>query len=216
MPRPSKKFVLSSVIILLHMVGVIGTLIPATRDLILPLTPIHLILCALLVMAAHQGGTGKLLPTLLVCFAIGYGMEVFGVWTHFPFGSYTYGEVLGWKVLKVPLVIGVNWALLTYCFFHATDWLSRWPWWRVTVASLGMVTLDVLIEPVAMHLGYWQWEGGIIPLQNYLSWFLVSFALQALMLRHQQLPANPVAKILVVCQTIFFLLIIYFNSLNTF
>ncbi|MBE0653483.1 MAG: carotenoid biosynthesis protein, partial [Bacteroidales bacterium] len=30
------------------------------------------------------------------------------------------------------------------------------------------------MEPVAMHLDYWQWEGDIIPFQNYAAWFIIS------------------------------------------
>jgi putative membrane protein len=37
-----------------------------------------------------------------------------------------------------------------------------------------MTTLDFLVEPVAMKLGFWSWENDIIPLQNYAMWFLTS------------------------------------------
>ena len=37
-----------------------------------------------------------------------------------------------------------------------------------------MVLLDIMIEPVAIELDFWQWEGGNIPLQNYLMWFIVA------------------------------------------
>lgn len=29
------------------------------------------------------------------------------------FGNYKYGEILGYKVLGVPLIIGINWCILT-------------------------------------------------------------------------------------------------------
>ena len=29
------------------------------------------------------------------------------------FGNYKYGEILGYKVLGVPLIIGINWCILS-------------------------------------------------------------------------------------------------------
>jgi putative membrane protein len=31
------------------------------------------------------------------------------------------------------------------------------------------------MEPVAIYLNYWNWEGDVIPLQNYVAWFLIAF-----------------------------------------
>ena len=37
-----------------------------------------------------------------------------------------------------------------------------------------MVLLDLMIEPVAIRLDFWHWQGGAIPTQNYIMWFLVA------------------------------------------
>ena len=37
-----------------------------------------------------------------------------------------------------------------------------------------MVLLDLMIEPVAIRLDFWHWQAEVIPLQNYLMWFLVA------------------------------------------
>jgi putative membrane protein len=37
-----------------------------------------------------------------------------------------------------------------------------------------MVLLDLMIEPVAIRLDFWHWQGGSIPIQNYIMWFLVA------------------------------------------
>ena len=46
-------------------------------------------------------------------FLAGMGVEWVGVHYEFLFGSYYYGENLGWKTDGVPLLIGANWKILT-------------------------------------------------------------------------------------------------------
>ena len=38
-----------------------------------------------------------------------------------------------------------------------------------------MTAFDILMEPAAMALNYWNWENGVVPFQNYLAWFVLSF-----------------------------------------
>ena len=33
------------------------------------------------------------------------------------FGDYSYGKVLGYQVNNVPVIIGINWFLIIYCFY---------------------------------------------------------------------------------------------------
>jgi uncharacterized membrane protein len=52
------------------------------------------------------------------------------------------------------------------------------------LAGFLTVLLDVALEPMASGLArYWLWEGGIIPLQNYLSWFVFTVAVVLLLSR---------------------------------
>ena len=39
---------------------------------------------------------------------------------------------------------------------------------------------DWVMEPVAVKLGYWQWENDRIPLYNYISWIIISTILLTL------------------------------------
>jgi putative membrane protein len=36
-----------------------------------------------------------------------------------------------------------------------------------------MTFFDYLMEPAAIKLGYWVWQGSVIPFQNYLAWFVL-------------------------------------------
>ena len=39
-----------------------------------------------------------------------------------------------------------------------------------------MVLFDLLMGPAAMALGYWDWAEGIVPMQNYIMWFVLGLA----------------------------------------
>ena len=59
---------------------------------------------------------------------------------------------------------------------------------------------------VAMRLGFWNWEGGNIPLQNYIGWAILSFLifLQPFLSSFQR--RNRVAAVAFLIQALFFLL----------
>jgi len=203
MPALSKKFLPHFLIILLHIVGVAGTLLPLTSELVVALTPVNLIVSTGILLACHPGAVKSVLPPLLFCVLVGFGVEVLGVHTGFPFGRYTYGPVLGWKLLEVPLVIGVNWFLLIYAFFSIGNFFKK-PALRILFTALVMLLMDLLIEPVAIHLGYWSWTGGDIPIQNYLSWFVISLVMALVMQRYQPKLFNPVSVTLILSQILYF------------
>ena len=60
-------------------------------------------------------------------------------------------------------------ALVT--FFHELDEGSP-P--LVLLAAALATAFDFLLEPVAVRLDYWRWRDGVIPLQNYVAWFLTA------------------------------------------
>jgi len=53
-------------------------------------------------------------------------------------------------------------------------------------------------------MGLWYWDKGIIPMQNYVAWFVCSFVLIRLYLWLAKPEQNPVAASLLVIQTAFF------------
>jgi len=92
------------------------------------------------------------------------------------FGEYQYGAVLGFQVFEVPLIIGLNWFMLSYAIGAMVNRYVRIA--KPLIAAVLMVILDVIIEPVAVKLDYWSWVGDSIPLQNYLGWFVISLIIQ--------------------------------------
>jgi putative membrane protein len=107
-------------------------------------------------------------------------------------------------VAHVPLLIGLNWSMLVFAFGVPLSRM-RWPiWTKVLVGSLSMVALDLLIEPVAVHLGFWTWEGGNIPTRNYIAWGGVSAVLFSCYFLAPVSRRNPMAASVLLAQVLFF------------
>ena len=70
------------------------------------------------------------------------------------------------------------------------------------------VLFDWLIEPVAVKLGYWQWNGdGSIPLYNYICWVTISVLLLGIFHYLKFNKRNKFAINLLLIQMMFFLLL---------
>jgi uncharacterized membrane protein len=201
--QPYRTWGSIAVLVVLYAVGLVG-LQTASRDWFLAATPLTLVLSAGLLVANHRDWRPAAVAAMLACVLLGFWVEVLGQSTGWVFGEYAYGATLGTRWLGVPLVIGLNWLLLAY----ATGTLAArlpWPWWgRAAASALGMTALDVLIEPVAQRLGFWQWAGGAPPLHNSAGWLVVSFIMAAIF---QLLPfrkENPLAAGVLLLQLLFF------------
>jgi putative membrane protein len=117
---------------------------------------------------------------MLIVFAGSVFVEYLGVQTGIVFGTYSYGTTLKPTVGSVPLVIGFAWlSMLLSSMAVMERLLGRFGTvplvLKALTVSLLMVIFDYIMEPAAVELGYWSWEGGIIPVQNYLAWFIISF-----------------------------------------
>jgi uncharacterized membrane protein len=196
-------------LMILHLVGIIGTLYPPTSSMTIALTPINLLISTLLLMingSHHQ----KAWLFLILAFLIGMAVEILGIQTGFPFGAYTYGDVLGPKLLGVPYVIGFNWFMLTYATGVVSNTTSSNILIRSLMGATMMVLLDLMIEPVAITLDYWQWESVNIPISNYISWWVIAFVLHMAFQKWLRSEKNSIAIWLVISQMIYFGTIILF------
>jgi putative membrane protein len=70
-----------------------------------------------------------------------------------------------------------------------------------------MTLYDFIMEPSASWMGMWYWENGIIPIQNYVAWFISSFLMIRLFLWLSKPERNAVATSVLVIQLVFFTLI---------
>ena len=102
-------------------------------------------------------------------------IEVIGVKTGLIFGKYSYGNGLGYKLLNVPLVISINWAMLICAGIIVVSRIFANKITVLIVAALLVTLIDLVIEQVAPKLDFWQFESGLPGLHNYLGWIGVAF-----------------------------------------
>jgi putative membrane protein len=211
----------TEILIWVYGVGLAGMLLPFTRDLFIIITPLNLLFAAAFLFYGMMP-TRRVLITGLVIAVASFLIEAAGVNTGKIFGEYSYGKALGPALLKTPLIIGLNWFLLIYC----TNVISRQLWdvlpVRVTggrgaalsmtlfvilSGSLLMVIYDLLLEPAAMRLDMWSWQGGRVPVRNYVAWFIFSAVFHALVRAWGEEPVNRKALPLFTVQLVFFAVI---------
>ncbi len=165
-----------AILILYFTVGIAGMALPSLHPLFVTLTPVSLLLSLFILLLFNTSWHPRLGLFFLIVFTAGIFLEAIGVNTGVIFGAYEYGSVLGPKIWHTPLMIGVNWLMLTYMTWDMTGRL-RWPVaLRIPAAAALMVLFDVIMEPVAIKMGMWTWDGQIIPVRNYLAWFVISLA----------------------------------------
>lgn len=168
------------ILILFHVVGAIGLSISSTQSLFLELTPFQLLWTAVIVFWNSEKNFALLWSFLSIAI-FGYFIEVLGVATQLIFGHYGYGKVLGWSLMNVPLLIGLNWFVLSICCYGIVQLMSIHRLVQAIIAALLMVGIDYFIEPVAIQYDFWHWEQQIVPYQNYVAWGLVAFLMQCLL-----------------------------------
>ena len=76
-------------------------------------TSINLFLMSIIVFTNIKLTNKNQIFSLLLIFLVGMLSEFIGVNYGLIFGEYTYGNNLGFKLFGVPLLIGLNWVILT-------------------------------------------------------------------------------------------------------
>lgn len=191
-------------LLIIYTVGIVGITIPATRALTLSLTPVNLLVSLFILIALHKKLTFNSFIGLVVVASLGFFIEVLGVKTQVLFGAYTYGDTLGFHVFAVPLAMGINWFILIYTTRILAQKISKNIIVIALVSALLMVGFDFILEPVAQFMDMWQWKRNVIPMQNYLAWFVASFFIQLLYCNIEKKIQNPIAIYVLCIQIVFF------------
>jgi putative membrane protein len=161
-----------------HVLGVFQTLMRVLA------APLLIFLSIIVFVTTLKNLTDKKISLLFVLWAIlviigSFAIEWLGIKTGKIFGLYVYGETLEPLLFEVPIAIGFAWLcmLLTSTAVVQRILLKFSENHFVTLSisiSLLMVLFDIVMEPAAMKLGYWTWQDGSIPIQNFIAWFGIS------------------------------------------
>jgi bisanhydrobacterioruberin hydratase len=125
---------------------------------------------------------------LLILGALGFYallIESSAIHTGFPYGDFIYNDLLGEKVFGLtPWTVAFAWPpilLLSYWFARSC---TRTVLLRKTLKTSALtavfaMAVDLVLDPAAVHLGFWNWrEPGFfygVPLINFLGWLLSCF-----------------------------------------
>jgi len=187
-------------------VGVVGFVLPATHDLFQKLVPVNLIVSTIILFLFHQSWKARHIAVFAGIAISGYLIEVAGVQTGLVFGSYSYGNALGLKILDTPLLIGVNWLILVYCIYILFPRFNQ-KWFYPFFGSAILVIFDIIMEPVAIKTDMWSWAIGKIPLQNYAAWYIIAMLMLFSLKLFRVNYINRLAVWLLSIQFVFFVLL---------
>ena len=179
----------SWVIAVFHLVGILLLGGPWSSDFVM-LTPLNLLLLSVVYLITSDKVKRPLLYALPAL--MGFLVEMLGTNTGFPFGEYSYSSILGPGLLGTPFLIGVLWWVLLRSFNDVFSRISSNKTIISLATGLGMLLLDIFIEPVAIGLGFWEWQAAEVPLENYMAWFVLSFVFTRLTMDGQV--KNPMSK----------------------
>jgi putative membrane protein len=158
-----------------HVSALIG-LVMGYEDFFLSKSPFTMLLLLGLLIAYFPILKPKTILLFLFFMVAGIAAEWIGVHTGWLFGEYSYGANFGPKLDGIPYLIGVNWALLTFCTHSISRRFFKNKWIIALSGALLMVLLDVFLEQICDYAGFWSFEQGA-GWFNYLCWFVIAYGL---------------------------------------
>jgi len=176
-PNKPTSIISIGIIWLFHICGMIG-ISYGNKEFFLAFTPINLFISFVLLFINQVQLEKSELNAALIIFFIGMISEILGVNYGLIFGDYVYLDNLGFKVLGVPVLIGVNWIILTFITGSMSSYIIKNKYIAALTGAILMILLDLIIEPVAPLLGFWIFDLPTVPLQNYIGWFIIGLTTQ--------------------------------------
>jgi bisanhydrobacterioruberin hydratase len=195
-------------LILVYVSGSIGFVVNPT--FFSPFTPYTLLFTCFVFLIHQPISDKKYISAFFFIAVLGYIIELIGIKTGLLFGNYSYGNGLGFKLFNVPLIISINWAMLICAGIVAVNKVFRNKFIVISVTALVVTFIDLIIEQVAQKLDFWQFEGGLPGLHNYLGWigvvFFTSYIFYPAIIKGNSL----VSSIVLILQIIFFTSLLIF------
>jgi putative membrane protein len=175
----AKKIIISNkeivFLYIIFFVGIIGHLYDPLHNLMITLTPATLFFTGTIVLFySYRTSENNFLLWAVITYVITFILEVVGVKTGLIFGDYYYGSTLGIKLFDVPLIIGFNWVLVILGSISISKLITNNLFLSAVISAFIALIFDLILEPIAIRLNYWIWSEGIIPIQNYLAWFIIA------------------------------------------
>lgn len=155
-------------------------------DLVKGSTWVYMAMMPLLTFLLYLPALGLRRSVLFLVWAsaVGAVAELVGTQTGFPFGAYTYTDLLGAKIAgHVPWFIPPSWYAMALVSYDLARRLGYGSWATIGLTALFMMLWDVALDPAmtaGAHAGWtfwWYEHGGVyfgMPLVNWAGWLLTS------------------------------------------
>jgi putative membrane protein len=170
------------------------------------LSAFKLLLSALIILSAIQYWYKKLVIALITIFIVGMCVEIIGVYTGRLFGAYHYTSTLGFAIFNVPIIIGINWIVLTLSTASWIHPLRIQSFYKVILGATMMVVLDILLEFFAVKHHLWVWHESNYPgLQNFIGWFITGIITHSILRWSKYDESNVFAKVYLILLILFLL-----------
>lgn len=104
-------------------------------------------------------------------------IETAAILTGFPYGHFGYSDLLGFKLFGItPWTVAFAWSPLVLGAYAIAAKSFRSRWMRVLAVGTLLTSCDLVLDPGAVHLGFWRYSGGGgfygVPLSNFAGWMI--------------------------------------------
>ena len=142
---------------------------------------------AMFVHARLAYGWKYLRRYLLITLPFAFVIELIGVKTGWPFGSYAYDASLGPELIGIPVVVPFAWAMMAHPLLIVARRTSKT--FTFLFGGFALAAWDLFLDPQMVGAGRWKWEvtGSHIPFQpeiplsNAFGWLLAGISLMAIL-----------------------------------
>ena len=187
-----------------YMVGIVGTLIPLTFPFFVQLIPFALLLSFFVLLLFHPEYERKTFFVFSIIYLLSFFIEVAGVQTKVIFGDYSYDFALGIQLFDTPLIIGLNWLLLSYISLSTSQLITKNKIAQIVLASFILLVYDIILETIAPVLNMWNWQNNQVPFRNYLAWFVFALLFTSILSFSGIKTKNKIAPVIFTCLVLFF------------
>ncbi len=98
------------------------------------------------------------------------------------FGTYHYSPDFILRIDRVPIAIGLAWAIIIYTCMHLSDAYGVSERFAPFADAVWAIMLDIAFDAVAIRIGFWTWviplNAGFfgVPAGNFYAWLFVAFS----------------------------------------
>ncbi len=102
-------------------------------------------------------------------------IETSAIITGFPYGHFGYSGLLGYKLFGyTPWTVALAWTPLVLAIYAVVRRTVGSVILRIILIAIFLVVFDLVIDPGAVKIGFWRYEGGGpfhgVPVSNFVGW----------------------------------------------